>query len=198
MGNPECGRAKSKSWLNDNWEEIKIAASSEFKVKGTILAEAAIAQSFCFENFKENNFYLESVQFLNFDIDEDREIVGICWRGNFDKEGILFILNKQNDEYKSVLEKEGKISQRYYTFRGLGIEDIDGDGINEITYEEVGWYGGGGFSYLHLNSPKHNEWFWRNDWWKIDIESGEKKEGTSFSPNIDLEEYKVFKEFLLK
>jgi len=195
-GNPECGKAKSKWWANPNWEEIKTATSNEFTVKGTILAETAIAQSFCLEKYKENNFYLESVRFLNFDNDSDKEILGLCWKGEYDKEGLLFVLDKQNNQYKSVFEKEGETHQRYYTFENLKINDVDEDGIDEIIYEEKGWYMAGGDSYLHLYSPKYQEWFYRDNWW--DETTGTRKEGVKLSPNLDLEKYKVFKDFLLK
>ena len=190
--------AKSKSWLNENWEEIKIAISNKFTVKGTILAEDATARSFCLERYKENDLYLESVRFLNFDSDEDKEIIGLCWKGEYDKKGLLFVLDKQNNQYKSVLEKEGETYQRYYTFENLKTNDVDGDGIDEIIYEEEGWYIAGGRSYLHLYSPKYQEWFYRDNWWEWDETNGTRKEGVKLSPNLDLEKYKVFKEFLLK
>lgn len=204
-GNPECGEAESSSWLNDNWEVIKIVISNEFTVKGTTLAEAATARSFCLERYKENDSYsepwlkpyLESVVFLNFDIDEDKEIITLCWDGAYaEKQGLLFVLDKQNNQWKSVWEKEGSIAQRYYTFENLTIKDIDKDGIDEIIYEERGWYLAGGNSYLHLYSPKHQEWFYRNNWW--DKTTGVRKEGVKLSPNLDLEKYKLFKEFILE
>lgn len=202
-GNPECGTARSRSLLNENWEEIRIATSNEFTVKGTTSAIVATVRPFCFEKFKENNFYLESAQFLNFDIDEDKEIIGLCWTKETDKKGLLIILDKQNNQYKPVLEKEGEKHQRHYIFENLKINDIDEDGIDEIIYKETGWYIAGGNSYLHLYSPKYQEWFYRDKWWRLSLDETNgireiRKEGIKLSPNLDLEKYKVFKEFLLK
>ncbi len=168
--------------------------------------EYATALLFCLEKYKEHELvlevlriepYLQSASFLNFDSDEDKEIISLCWNGEYSgKEGILFVLDKQNNQWKSVWEKEGGIDQRYFTFENLRINDVDNDGIDEIIYEERGWYGGGGNNYLHLYSPKYDEWFLRDSWWSWDLEKEEEITGTNFSPNLDLEEYKVFKEFL--
>lgn len=144
---------------------------------------------------KNDRYYVEKALFLNFDNDGDKEILGFCW-GELGKNGLLFVLDKQDNQYKSILEKEGTSGQRHYNFQDLKINDIDGDGIDEIMYGEESWYMAGGDSYLYLYSPKYKEWLYRDSWW--DSTSGTKKEGVKFSSNLDLEKYKAFKDFLLK
>lgn len=192
-------------WANEELceKERKEVSSNEFIIKGGSITLPKMgdektfnpAMIFCRE--KNERYYCDQAFFFNFDEDEEKEIIGICWRGfEYDKEGILFVLDKQNNKYKSVLEKEGRIHQRYYTFKNLKVEDVDKDGIDEIIYGEIGWYLAGGNSYLHLYSPKYQEWFYRDNWWDVTT-TGIRKEGIGFSPNLELEKYKAFKEFLL-
>jgi len=194
--------------------EFIVKESTEFIIKEELIPEAS---EFCYQRKErlgaywyhcfevlaagDSESYVGPSFYFNFDEDQDKEILGSCepdlWGGYM----VIFVLDKKDDEYKTVLIKDrGKenYGQRYFNFADLRVRDIDKDGIDEIIFYESGWYGGGGDNYLHLYSPKYNEWFWRNDWWAIDIESGERSGGTNFSVNLDLEKYKVFKEFLLK
>lgn len=134
------------------------------------------------------------VSFLNFDQDLDREIIGLCRKPD---EKLLFVLDRQNNQWKPVLEKKEILAKRHLVFEDLKIKDIDKDGIDEIIYRETVWYARVGNSFLYLYSPKYNEWFWRDEWWRIDIET-EKTEGMYFSLNLDFEKFKIFKEFLQK
>ena len=198
------------------YKQIRTVYSNEFIVKGPIVE----AFKFCYERKKRQNGYFPSFIevlppatprgggggyvgpsfYFNFDIDQDREIIGLCEPDGWGGYMVLFVLDKQNEKYEPVLVKDrgDAFVKRYYKFANLRIRDIDKDGIDEIIFEERGWYGGGGVFYLHLYSPKHQEWFYGNNWWQEDIITGIRKEGVEFSPNLDLEKYKVFKEFFLE
>ena len=188
-------------------EEIKNSTATEeeknieFEQK-----ELEIVINFCREKgYYESDFlppeeYLSPKAFLlNFIDDEDKEIIGLCWRvGGPLREGLLFVLKNKNDKWQSIWEKEGVVSQCCEEFLNLEIVDIDKDGIDEILYEEAGSGGDRAETYLHLYSPKYNEWFYKHYSWKGIGTEEIKKEEIKFSSNLDLERYKTFKEFLLK
>ena len=153
------------------------------------------ALDFCLQQGKR--YSIDSSRFLNFDADGEMEILGVC-KGPGDFGMLLFVLDKKDSQYVPVLEKEGQVGQRYYTFQNLKTNDVDEDGIDEIIFEESAWYGGGGNSYVHLYAPKYQQWFWRDNWWAIDIGTGKRSEGVNFSPNLEAIDYGIFKEFLSK
>lgn len=193
--------------------EFIIKKSTEFIIKEELIPEASefcyqrkerlsVYWYSCFEVFAagDSESYVGPSFYFNFDEDQDKEIIGLCDPDGYGGYMVLFVLDKQNKKYEPILveDRGTEKGQRYFKFAGLRIRNIDQDSIDEIIFDESGWYGGGGDNYLHLYSPKYQEWFWRNNWWAIDIESGERSEGTNFSANLDLEKYKVFKEFLLR
>lgn len=159
----------------------------------------AIAKSFCREKFKEKYreedfLHLETVYFLNFDEDEKKEILGICL--TFPPKIMLFVLDQQNNKYKPVLEKVVEPGMREYVFENLQVKDINQDGIDEIIYEKGFQYKASGFYAFHLYSPKDKEWFWRQDSYSVAKDDEVIVTEIKFSPNLELEEYQIFYEFL--
>jgi hypothetical protein len=162
--------------------------------------EEDIAKNYCQENCQEKGLELRvsfSPFFLNFDKDKDLEIACLCEGSS--GEGlkiVLYILDKKNNEYKPVFEEKRVIvAQHEVYFEGLKAEDVDKDGIDEIIFSEDIWGALGGWSKMFLYSPLYKEWFWK----KVSserLESGERKLSTEFSPNLELEKYRAFKEFL--
>jgi len=125
--------------------------------------------------------------YFNYDEDPEKEIVGTCqwdlWGGYM----AFFILDKQDDKYEPVMirDRGDNPGQRNYSFANLSIKDLNDDGIDEIIYEEAGWYGGGGNELIYVYSPKHDDFFWRKDPW-IHGEDNDREYGKPvFSENIE-------------
>lgn len=102
------------------------------------------------------------VQYFDYDGDLDKEIVGVCEPDGWGGYMALFVLDRQPDgTYHPVLTEdlghEGPM--RSYSFAKLRVEDINGDGIEEIMHISAGWYGGGGSASFSLYSPKDRKWF---------------------------------------
>lgn len=182
----------------------KIRSTFKF-INNTELEDVAL--NYCLEKgpSKIRLTYTENMKqlSLNFDRDKDKEIAGVCSTGgDYDKEGLLFVLDSENGEYKPILEEEGQIQhQRFYDFQNLQIVDADKDGINEIMYEGMGWYMAGGDFWIKLYSPKYKEWFSKTKSWSLDESdpTEEKRiEKTEVSKNLENKKYQVFKNFLLK
>jgi len=155
-----------------------------------------IAGYFCLKE----GYNVDQSIFLNTDNDEGSEVAGVCWEGDeYNRDGMLFVLDEQDGEFISIVEKEDNIkSQRYYNFENIDIVDVDEDGLEEIIYGERGWWISGGDSYLYLYSPKHDEWFYRVDKKDLQIVEGETvtNEKTEYSDNLAEGAYPAVKSFL--
>lgn len=186
-------------WDNEEFCETRLvqAISNEFIIKG--LGGFYEATNFC--QAIDDEYVLDESYFLSFDKDEEQEIVGVCWHRLGQHIGTLFILDRRDKHYESILEIEGETGQRYYTFSNLEIIDIDEDGIDEILYQEIGWWMAGATTYLHLYSPEHQIWFWIMNWREMkSTEDGEiiEEKGIELSPDLESEIYKIFREYLLE
>lgn len=200
IGNGQIGIDR-KTYFQDFFNQIlsTFKLIEKDKIKDT-------ASDFCTgkspSTFRDNYTGYINNLFMNFDSDSDKEILGVCSTGDSkqDQEGLLFVLDLNNDKYMPVLEQEGSIQhQRYYDFQNLMIKDIDKDGVDEIIYEGEGWYMAGGDSWLKVYSPKYEEWFIKTKSWSLDETdpTGEKrKEEITFSSNLKNKKYQVFKDFL--
>jgi len=131
--------------------------------KGEIINWDDRAKSFC-EN-KGNVVKYSSL--INFDQDEDKEIILMCSSVDFDwgteSQAILdlYVLNKENGSYQIAWEKN---TEEDFYLRAVSkpkIIDLDEDGVDEIFISGSNWGGTctGSFSYYLLYSPKHNELF---------------------------------------
>jgi len=188
---PICIGCKSE----DTFKEEKRFYSNEFTIKEKV-EEGKVAESFC----QDKGMILKKEFLLNFDNDEDLEIAVLCGEGTSNgglKMG-LYVLDKQDYEYKLVLEEERiRVAQHEVYFENLKGEDIDKNGIDEILFREDYWGALGGCATLFLYSPHYNEWFSKSVCSEY-LELGERKIKTELSPNLASEKYKVFKDFLLQ
>ncbi|MDD5144894.1 MAG: hypothetical protein PHW72_02120 [Candidatus Pacebacteria bacterium] len=144
-----------------------------------------------------SSYYHVKALYIKFDADPEKEIVGICQKGQIERKALLFVLDYQNGEYVAILEKEGELGMNYNTFQNLMVKNVNEDAANEkglmvdvgnieeILYRASDWSGQETNSYSYLYSPESGEWYWRHDWLKTDLKNGRKEEGRDFSDNID-------------
>ena len=178
-----------------------------------------IAKSFC----EEENSILRYFSLINFDQDKEKEIILMCGpNGSSWKSGDLgpldlYVLNKENENYQKVWNKNTDNDFNFQRVHEPKIIDVNKDGIDEIVLS--GSSGGGtctgSFLYKFLYSPKHNELFLgliaKGDkgyigpplglfctFEKIEdlIGCGEQVEGSCFSDSLKKQEYQIFKTYL--
>lgn len=195
---PNCEFAQCPDIIVEDGPEIREAEASKFCSKKNWSVISYIESSFV--------AYAAAVPvpkvfpsfYFNFDQDSEKEIVGLCepdWWGGY---RILFVLDKQDGEYKTVFVKDaGTGGQRHYNLSNLTVNDIDRDNIDEIIFEESSWWGAGRNYLIHLYSPRYQEWFWRDLSFRYNMETGKIDEGVSYSSSTNLQEYKAFKDFLV-
>ncbi|MDD3190275.1 MAG: hypothetical protein PHI66_01115 [Candidatus Pacebacteria bacterium] len=178
-----------------NAQKIVLSDEEEIREDGKTALE--IAGYFCLKE----GYNVDQPLFLNADDDEDSEVAGVCWEGdNYDREGLLFVLDKQEGEYAVMTKKEDSVEhQRQKNFENIDVVDIDEDGLEEIVYGERGWSISGSDLYLYLYSPKYDEWFYRVDKKDLKIVDEETvtNEKTEYSENLAEGEYPAIKSFLV-
>lgn len=134
---------------------------------------------------------IKRVMLLNIDEDKDKEI---CAFYSFQKgeypEKYLSLINRENGKYKEIWAEGIYLLDE----KDIKILDLDKDGINEIFY--VNKSEGTGFSsyYLSVYSPKYQELFSLSLGFKHSAAEPVPKVETS--SNLDLEKFKVVKNFL--
>lgn len=142
-----------------------------------------------------NNAELEYLS-LNFDQDADREILALCDtdttidRTKGSDYMAFIVLDKQEEGYKAIYSSDYEalaLDDAYPEggyFRNLKIEDINKDGIDEIT-----WKNGTSLSFTQVNiySPKTNQYFSKTKDYKTSR--------ITFSDNLT-SEMQTFKDYL--
>jgi len=140
--------------------------------------------------------YDTETSFLNFDQDKEKEILTICHASYISP--FIFVLKKTQERYNIIWEEN--LSTQLRTTGLIKVVDVEGDGINEIYIKGSNWGGTCTYSKTEriLYSPKYNEFFSYSVEENYYENCEEPKIITEFSPNLDLETYKIFKEFLIK
>jgi hypothetical protein len=143
------------------------------------------------------------------DDDEDYELLVICWKSaelETGRIGEIFLLDYQENKYVdlgiqeklvNLMDGHGSGFRDNPTFQYLSIEDIDGDGIEEVTFSLDRRGENEGFRYLY--APKFDEWFYLEHEFSFYVKN--MYEYRVFSHDRREEQkphYKIFKDFLLQ
>jgi len=120
----------------------------------------------CESNLLEEELGEENVILLNFDDDNDKEIL-LGWPAiKAADPHFFYVLDKQGKSCSIVWQKSSYGDFKMKSVANLVVNDLDKDGVDEIIIS--GYNSGGtctyGVNYNFIYSPKSNQLFWSENW----------------------------------